>query len=173
VAGTPDFGLTDVDEDQLVFRGLDGELHKYASFWERWNLAVAKVKKQGLLPVWKMPTFHDLRHSRVAALLSDGRSLTCVQRRLGHESIKTMSDRYGHLLESAHTAALVTIHRVMGHALPEADTLLEAVPREGAERPVQWRTSASIECRSGSRTMPRPQQSAGHARGEGRRTSSG
>ncbi|MET9321899.1 site-specific integrase [Streptomyces sp. NPDC003038] len=108
-----DYGLADLELDELVFRGLDGERIKYGTFWERWNRAVAKAKKLGLLPEWKFPTFHDLRHSHVAALLSDGHSLTYVQRRLGHESIVTTSDRYGHLLETAHKAALVTLSRVM------------------------------------------------------------
>lgn len=66
-----------------------------------------------MLPLWKFPTIHDLRHSHVAALLSDRHSFTYVQRRLGHESITTTSDTYGNLLETAHTAALVTIDRVM------------------------------------------------------------
>lgn len=46
------------------------------------------------------------RHSHVAALLSDRHSLEYVKRRLGHESIKTTSDRYGHLLREAHEGAL-------------------------------------------------------------------
>ncbi|WSL97665.1 hypothetical protein OG957_12370 [Streptomyces sp. NBC_01718] len=41
-----------------------------------------------------------------------------MQRRLGHESITTTSDTYGHLLETARTAALVTIDRVMGFTPP-------------------------------------------------------
>ncbi|MGY3199829.1 tyrosine-type recombinase/integrase [Streptomyces sp. TE5632] len=113
-----EFGLAEAEKDELVFCGQDGERIKYATFWERWNRAVAKAKKQGLLPEWKFPTFHDLRHSHVAVLLSDGHSLTYVQRRLGHESIKTTSDRYGHLLETAHTAALLTLDRVMGITSP-------------------------------------------------------
>jgi hypothetical protein len=75
---------------------------------------VKKAKTSGVLPDCKFPTFHDLRHSHVASLLCDGHSLTYVQRRLGHESIKTTSDRYGHLLETAHTAALETLDRVVG-----------------------------------------------------------
>ncbi|MEU9033848.1 site-specific integrase [Streptomyces sp. NPDC048352] len=112
--------------DELVFPGQDGERIKYGTFWERWNRAVKKAKKEGLLPHWKFPTFHDLRHSHVAALLSDGHSLTYVQRRLGHESIQTTSDRYGHLLESAHKAALVTLDRVLDVRL-ESDPAVKAV----------------------------------------------
>ncbi|MFJ6014544.1 tyrosine-type recombinase/integrase [Streptomyces sp. NPDC092952] len=107
-------GLGDLGLDDLVFQGRKDERIRYGTFYERWLAAVSQAKALGLLPEWKYPTFHDLRHSHVAALLSDGHSLTYVQRRLGHESIKTTSDRYGHLLETAHVAALATIDRVMG-----------------------------------------------------------
>ncbi|MGW7710928.1 tyrosine-type recombinase/integrase [Streptomyces sp. NPDC054771] len=109
-----EFGLGALDLDALVFQGRSSERIRYSTFYDRWIAAVAVAKERGLLPGWKIPTFHDLRHSHVAALLSDGHSLTYVQRRLGHQSIKTTSDRYGHLLETAHVAALVTIDRVMG-----------------------------------------------------------
>ncbi|WP_439082156.1 tyrosine-type recombinase/integrase [Streptomyces sp. WL006] len=130
-------GIRDGDPDDLVFPGQNGQRMVYGTFWERWNRAVSKARNSGLLPKWKVPTFHDLRHSHVAALLSDGHSLTYVQRRLGHESIKTTSDRYGHLLDTAHQAALVTLDRVMGVA---AQVGLEgepvALPRRSPERAV-------------------------------------
>lgn len=136
-------GIADGEPDELVFPGLDGQRMKYASFWERWNRAVDQARTRGLLPRWKVPTFHDLRHSHVAALLSDGHSPTYVQRRLGHESIKTTSDRYGHLLETAHKAALVTLDRVMGATaqgsgpvVPHAGGEPVALPRRDCERPV-------------------------------------
>ncbi|MBW4043335.1 MAG: site-specific integrase [Acidobacteria bacterium] len=48
-------------------------------------------------PIGKWPRIHDLRHSHVSWLISDGISLPVIQRRLGHESIQTTVDRYGHL----------------------------------------------------------------------------
>ncbi|GHG05453.1 site-specific integrase [Streptomyces zaomyceticus] len=122
-----DFGLGQLEKDALVFHSGTGTQFKAGAFSDRWHRAVKKAKARGLVPEWKFPTFHDLRHSHVAALLSDGHSLTYVQRRLGHESIKTTSDRYGHLLDSAFKAALATLERVMGYApssdggAPEAD----------------------------------------------------
>ncbi|MGW2964028.1 tyrosine-type recombinase/integrase [Streptomyces sp. NPDC001220] len=97
-----DFGLGDLSSSDLVFTNGDGGRRAYSTFYDRWLAAIKEAKKRGVLPEWKHPTVHDLRHSHVAALLSDGHSLTYVQRRLGHESIKTTSDRYGHLLETAH-----------------------------------------------------------------------
>ena len=44
------------------------------------------------------PHFHDLRHSRVAFLIDADWDFYAIQRRLGHASIKTTFDIYGHLL---------------------------------------------------------------------------
>lgn len=45
----------------------------------------------------KAPRIHDLRHSHASWLIADKVSLPAIQRRLGHESITTTIDRYGHL----------------------------------------------------------------------------
>ncbi|MFI1291791.1 tyrosine-type recombinase/integrase [Streptomyces sp. NPDC020792] len=113
-----DYGLAALGKDELLFHDGSGGRLPYSTFYDRWVAAVKEAKKRGVLPDWKFPTLHDVRHSHVAALLSDGHSLTYVQRRLGHESIKTTSDRYGHLLETAHKAALETLDRVMGFTPP-------------------------------------------------------
>jgi integrase len=107
-------GLAGLDDDALLFHNGHGQRLVYSTFYDRWVAAVTAAKERGLMPEWKYPTFHDLRHSHVAALLSDRHSLTYIQRRLGHESIKTTSDRYGHLTREAHTGALDTIDRALG-----------------------------------------------------------
>jgi integrase len=48
-------------------------------------------------PIHKEPRVHDLRHSHVSWLLAEGVALDVVQQRLGHESITTTVDRYGHI----------------------------------------------------------------------------
>lgn len=40
---------------------------------------------------------HDLRHSHASMLINMGEELLEISRRLGHESVKTTSDTYGHL----------------------------------------------------------------------------
>ena len=59
-----------------------------------WVPALAKAKEKGLT---KRPRVHDLRHTNASWLIQAGVPLTVVQRHLGHESIQTTSDRYGHL----------------------------------------------------------------------------
>lgn len=93
----------------LIFHNGAGERLPYSTFYDRWMTAVRLAKEKGLLSEWKNPTLHDLRHSHAAALISRGHSLTYVQRRLGHESIQTTSDTYGHLLAEADDAAMETI----------------------------------------------------------------
>ncbi len=51
------------------------------------------ARKEGI-PV---PRLHDLRHMHVSALFAIGQSPVLVQQRLGHASIKTTVDVYGHL----------------------------------------------------------------------------
>jgi integrase len=50
-------------------------------------------------------TFHDLRHSHAALLVAQGEHPKVMQERLGHASIKTTLDTYGHLFEGLDEAA--------------------------------------------------------------------
>ncbi|MFE6379254.1 tyrosine-type recombinase/integrase [Streptomyces roseolus] len=102
-----------LEDDDLYFRGDQGQRLHYSSFADRWHRAVRRAQKDGLLPAYKRPTPHDLRHSHAAALISAGHSLTYVQRRLGHESIRTTSDLYGHLLPEADDDAMETIETTL------------------------------------------------------------
>ncbi|BFU43896.1 tyrosine-type recombinase/integrase [Krasilnikovia sp. MM14-A1004] len=48
--------------------------------------------------LYQRPRFHDLRHSHVAFLIDAAWDFYAIQQRLGHASIKTTFDIYGHLL---------------------------------------------------------------------------
>ena len=50
-------------------------------------------------------TFHDLRHSHAAILIAQGEHPKVIQERLGHASIKTTLDTYGHLFDGLDEAA--------------------------------------------------------------------
>jgi integrase len=60
-----------------------------------------KAATHGHQPLGKRPRIHDLRHSHASALINAGTPLPIIQRRLGHESIKTTVDTYGHLAPDA------------------------------------------------------------------------
>lgn len=63
-----------------------------------WTPAVDRAKEQGLT---KAPRIHDLRHTCASWLIQAGRPLPSVQQHLGHESIQTTVDVYGHLDRSS------------------------------------------------------------------------
>ncbi|QIS20612.1 tyrosine-type recombinase/integrase [Nocardia terpenica] len=57
----------------------------------------------------KKPRIHDLRHSCAAWMLTAGVPIHVVQAHLGHESIKTTVDVYGHLDRGAAASAAAMI----------------------------------------------------------------
>ncbi len=69
----------------------DALSHFYTHVWRKLMKALAA---EGIAPF----RFHDLRHTHVAWLVAGGAPLPHIQARLGHESITTTIDTYGHLL---------------------------------------------------------------------------
>lgn len=57
----------------------------------------------------KRPRIHDLRHTHVAWLMSEGMNVYRIQARLGHESYSTTIGTYGHLLEQDDSDLLAAI----------------------------------------------------------------
>jgi len=51
------------------------------------------------------PRIHDLRHSHASWQLAAGLDMFTLQRRMGHESIKTTTDVYGHVVPTQQKAA--------------------------------------------------------------------
>ena len=54
-------------------------------------------------------TFHDLRHTHVSLLLSEGADIVTVSRRIGHSKPSVTVDRYGHMLPGSDSAAATAI----------------------------------------------------------------
>lgn len=82
----------------LIFTAPRGGAILHRTFWSRvWLPAVGHLEPR--------PRIHDLRHSHASWLLANGVPIHVVQLRLGHESIKTTVDTYGHLLPDAQAAA--------------------------------------------------------------------
>lgn len=79
-------------ETELVFVGAEGGLLRRNNFRRRfWKPALAAARlNEGL-------RFHDLRHTCASILIAQGAHPKEIQTRLGHSSITTTMDRYGHL----------------------------------------------------------------------------
>jgi integrase len=69
----------------------------------------------------KRPRIHDLRHSHASWLIAAGLPLPEIQHRLGHESIKTSSDLYGHLMPGSQQRAADAMTVALAQALPELE----------------------------------------------------
>lgn len=96
--------------DRLFLAARGGEL-RHSKVYEAWIAACEKaqlgewVKVKGKKRRWEGPRIHDLRHTHASWLIAAGVPLPVIQARLGHESIKTTIDRYGHLLPDLQRAA--------------------------------------------------------------------
>ncbi len=84
------------------------------------------LKKSGLT---KTPRVHDLRHTHASWLIAAGVPLTFIQERLGHESIQTTSDTYGHLMPGAGRLSAAATSLALASAFP----VLEDVAQEPVE----------------------------------------
>lgn len=92
----------------LVFTDDQGGRVRNNNFTRRaWYPALDRVA----LP--RRPRLHDLRHTHVAWLIAEGRPVSAISRRLGHESIQTTVDRYGHILPSVDTEDVAALERAM------------------------------------------------------------
>jgi integrase len=81
--------------DDFVFVSPTGLPLHNGDYYERvWLPLMGSIRKLGVAPF----RFHDLRHTHVAWLIAGGVPLPHIQGRLGHESITTTIDTYGHLL---------------------------------------------------------------------------
>lgn len=73
-------------------------------------------------PLGKRPRIHDARHSCASWLLGAGVPINYVQAHLGHESITTTVDRYGHIMPAARLAVRSAISAALAPAHPELES---------------------------------------------------
>jgi integrase len=57
--------------------------------------------------------FHDLRHTYASLLIAQGAQPKYIQAQLGHASIQTTFDRYGHLMPGAHAGEARKLDRLV------------------------------------------------------------
>ena len=104
--------------DDHVFRAAMGGPWHHANFYNRkWQPAVKVAVAKGLP---KKPRIHDLRHTHVAWLIGANVPLPAIQLRLGHESISTTVDRYGHLVRALDDEITAAVEAAMSVPAPRA-----------------------------------------------------
>lgn len=84
---------------ELLFTGRDGARISHSNFYSRvWAPAVKTFETD----TGKRPRIHDLRHGNASWLIAAGTPLPVIADRLGHESITTTVNTYGHLMPDQH-----------------------------------------------------------------------
>ncbi|WP_411143144.1 tyrosine-type recombinase/integrase [Streptomyces sp. x-80] len=103
--------------DALLFTGPEGGKWDPGTFRRlRWVPAIElAAEKYGLI---KRPRIHDLRHSHASWLIAAKVPLPAIQGRLGHESITTTVDRYGHLLDALDDEVMAAVEWAMDPTAP-------------------------------------------------------
>jgi integrase len=87
----------------FVFTSPEGGPIRRTNFRRRvWTPATGQAGLAGV-------RFHDLRHTHVAMLIAEGEHPKVIQARLGHASIRTTLDLYGHLMEGLDEAAAAAL----------------------------------------------------------------
>lgn len=72
-------------------------------------------------PLGKRPRIHDARHTNASWLLGAGVPINYVQAHLGHESITTTVDRYGHVMPAAQIAIRSAISGALAQSHPQIE----------------------------------------------------
>lgn len=118
--------MTGQQPEALLFRTAWGNRWRHSNFYNRkWKPAVDSAIENGLP---RRPRIHDLRHTHVAWLIAANIPLPAIQARLGHESIQTTVDRYGHLVRELDNEISAAVEAAMA---PSIRPGLRVVPAAG------------------------------------------
>ena len=96
------------NELDLVFSNTEGNLVDPDTMVRRHFLPA--LKRAGIRRI----RFHDLRHTNVALRIEQGQNIKYIQNQLGHASIQTTLDRYGHLVNDVNTEQAKKLDRILG-----------------------------------------------------------
>jgi integrase len=108
--------MTGKQPEDYVFQGGLGAAWRHSNFYNRkWKKALNEAISRGLT---KRPRIHDLRHTHVSWLIASNIPLPAIQARLGHESITTTVDRYGHLVRALDGEIAAAVEAAMGVPAP-------------------------------------------------------
>lgn len=117
------------EADAFVFPNQVGGHLWHGPFNTRvWAPAVKKAMdaelcaELGLVSLKRAPTIHDLRHTHASWQIAAGMPLPFIQARLGHESITTTVNTYGHLVPDAHEQMASAIAATLSVIHPRVST---------------------------------------------------
>lgn len=98
-----DTHLSRLKSGELVFQHPDGGRLSAGIFYNRyWKPAIEEANSPALkVQLLAEPRLHDLRHTHASWLIDAGIPLPVIAKRLGHSSITTTVDTYGHLAGDA------------------------------------------------------------------------
>ncbi len=112
-------------QNELIFTGPEGGRWDPGTFRRlRWLPAIEKAAE--LYGLYKRPRIHDIRHSHASWLIAAKVPLPAIQARLGHESITTTVDRYGHLLDALDAEVIAAVEWAMNPSAPLPGFLRES-----------------------------------------------
>ncbi len=111
--------IVDLNKPEYLFTNGIGNRLSAQEFFQAWRPARELAQKNGLR---KSPRVHDLRHTCASWLIQAGVPLPVIQQQLGHESIKTTVDRYGHLDRRNAQAAAMALDAAIGTQTRKAIT---------------------------------------------------
>ncbi len=58
--------------------------------------------------------FHDLRHTNASLRIEQGQNIVYIARQIGHSSVKTTLDIYGHLMKEVHSEQAKKLDNILG-----------------------------------------------------------
>jgi integrase len=93
------------DPDAFVFTTPDGRPVRQSDFYKK----VFKPAVRSVLPYKTQLRFHDLRHTAASFVLAVHPNLFLVMQRLGHASMTTTTQTYGHLVGDVDAALAVAL----------------------------------------------------------------
>lgn len=106
---------------QPAVRLVNGEPAQQGKRIGRRRDAHGRVIEPATVPLGKRPRPHDARHSCASWLLASGIPINYVQAHLGHESITTTVDRYGHIMPAARQAVAGALSLALSAAHPQIE----------------------------------------------------
>lgn len=115
--------VTGQGPEAWLFRTATGKHWRHSNFYHRkWKPAVDRAVDKGLT---KRPRIHDLRHTHVSWLIAARIPLPAIQKRLGHESISTTVDRYGHLVLELDDDVAAAVEAAMAAPTGDGGTVVQ------------------------------------------------